>query len=259
MGHTNDQLSYLFRCPDYESKVLEQDRRSCPQPQYFPSGPGSACRGSGDICLPIERLKVSKCLHLCSFLATWRVTRHLKPYQATWKKLRMQLKLNHPAEGLVINPDDPILNPTPYRPPSSIRQYPITEPVQPELVPGVAAITQNMANIAMEPVMGQREMPEEGRERRRERSRQPETTYGVISQEEDMRRLFEECEIARDNCRILADSLVYATPEGVTVEPVIQVGSNLIFLQLFRAHHSRKFTGVPDKVHKIARNYRRAN
>ncbi|KDN48334.1 hypothetical protein RSAG8_02926, partial [Rhizoctonia solani AG-8 WAC10335] len=37
-----------------------------------------------------------------------------------------------------------------------------------------------------------------------------------------MRRLFEECEIARDNCRILADSLVYATPESITSNTVIK-------------------------------------
>jgi hypothetical protein len=135
----------------------------------------------------------------------------------------MQLKLTHPAEGLEINPDDPILNPTPHRPPSSLRQYPPTEPVQPDLATGVATITQGIANVVVEPVMERRDTRGEDRERRRERSRKAETTYGVISPEEDMRRLFEECEIARDNCRILGDSLVYATPDSVTVDPLIQV------------------------------------
>lgn len=128
----------------------------------------------------------------------------------------MQLKLAHPAQGLVINPDDPILNPTPHRPPSSLRLHP-AEPAQPEIPSSVAAITHAISNIEVEP-----------KERRdtqdtRERPRKTESTYGVISPEEDMRRLFEECEIARDNCRILADSLVYATPESATVDPLIKV------------------------------------
>ncbi|EUC55427.1 Tom1l2 protein [Rhizoctonia solani AG-3 Rhs1AP] len=122
-----------------------------------------------------------------------RDSKNLKPYQSTWKKLRLHLKLNHPLEGLEIPADDPILNPTPHRPPVELEPAPVI----------------------------QRRNTRDG-ERRRERVQNVESTYAVISPEEDMRRLFEECEIARDNCRILADSLVYATPESITSNNVIK-------------------------------------
>ncbi|KAH7345763.1 hypothetical protein B0J17DRAFT_49260 [Rhizoctonia solani] len=153
-----------------------------------------------------------------------RDSKNLKPYQSTWKKLRLQLKLNHPIEGLEIPADDPILNPTPHRPPSSLRNLPPNEPVQPDVMSNVAAVTQGLNRVELEPapVIQRRNTRDGDRERRRERVHNVESTYGVISPEEDMRRLFEECEIARDNCRILADSLVYATPESVTSNTVIK-------------------------------------
>ncbi|CAE6409330.1 unnamed protein product [Rhizoctonia solani] len=153
-----------------------------------------------------------------------RDSKNLKPYQSTWKKLRLQLKLNHPIEGLEIPADDPILNPTPHRPPSSLRNLPPNELVQPDVVPNIGTITNSLARVELEPtpVMQRRNTRDGERERRRERVHNVESTYGVISPEEDMRRLFEECEIARDNCRILADSLVYATPESITSNTVIK-------------------------------------
>ncbi|KAJ1302176.1 hypothetical protein OPQ81_001004 [Rhizoctonia solani] len=151
-------------------------------------------------------------------------SKHLKPYQSTWKKLRLQLKLSHPLEGLEIPADDPILNPTPHRPPSSLRHLHPSEPVHPEVVPNVTAVTQGLTRVELEPVpvIERRNTRDGERERRRERAHNTESTYGVISPEEDMRRLFEECEIARDNCRILADSLVYATPDSITSNPLIK-------------------------------------
>ncbi|KAG8715352.1 hypothetical protein FRC11_004522 [Ceratobasidium sp. 423] len=153
-----------------------------------------------------------------------RDSRNLKPYQSTWKKLRLQLKLNHPIEGLEIPADDPILNPTPHRPPSSLRHLPPGEPVQPDIPPNVVAVTQGLTRVELEPAprIERRNTRNGEPERRRERPRDVESAYGVISPEEDMRRLFEECDIARDNCRILADSLVYATPESITSNTVIK-------------------------------------
>ncbi|CAE6417258.1 unnamed protein product [Rhizoctonia solani] len=150
-------------------------------------------------------------------------SKNLKPYQSTWKKLRLQLKLNHPLEGLEIPADDPILNPTPHRPPSSLRHFSPNEHAQPDLVPNIATVTQGLTRVELEPApVMQRRNTRDGGERRRERVQNVESTYAVISPEEDMRRLFEECEIARDNCRILADSLVYATPESITSNNVIK-------------------------------------
>lgn len=178
-------------------------------------------------------------MHLHPLLATWHITRHLKPYRATWNKLRTQLELIHPTEGLKLDPDDPILIPTPRRASASHRRNPIGESSQPELATGVAAITQHMADAGMQPAGEQREMREEGREHRRESSHQGETTYDVTSLEEDRRRLLEECEIARDYCRNLEESLIYATPESVTEEPSIQVRFKIGTSRAYKTHYLR--------------------
>ncbi|CAE6339618.1 unnamed protein product [Rhizoctonia solani] len=153
-----------------------------------------------------------------------RESKNLKPYQATWKKLRLQLKLTHPVEGLEIPADDPILNPTPHRPPSSLRQLAPNELVQPDIQANIAGVTEGLAKVELEPAHpAERRSAHDGeRDQRRDRNRNTQSTYGVISPEEDMRRLFEECEIARDNCRILADSLVYATPDSIATNTVIK-------------------------------------
>lgn len=162
-----------------------------------------------------------------------------------------------------MNPDDPILNPTPHRPPSSMRQHPIHGQSQSELVGEVtvAGITQGVVGIEVDPWERDRRntreevrrlhedariphedartpreesrtiRDDEPRERRmtreedreRRRTRKAQAISGVISKEEDMRRLFEECQMSKDNCMILREALAFATPEGVTLDPVIQV------------------------------------
>jgi hypothetical protein len=108
-----------------------------------------------------------------------------------------------------------------------MRHHPINEQSQVDLNSSVTAVTQTMADMEVDQTRERRVTKEEERERRREKSqRKTEAISGIISLEEDMRRLFEECEISRDNCRILADSLVYATPEGIVEDPLIQVRSS---------------------------------
>ncbi|QRW10666.1 TOM1-like protein 2 [Ceratobasidium sp. AG-Ba] len=149
--------------------------------------------------------------------------RLIEPYQATWKKLRAQLKLTLPVDGIELKADDPILNPTPYRPPSSMRHHSMNEHSQIDLNGSVTAISQGMAEVVVDPARERNNTKEEDRERRREKSRRKnDMMAGVISLEEDMRRLFEECEISRDNCKILAEALVYATPEILPSDPLIQ-------------------------------------
>lgn len=46
----------------------------------------------------------------------------------------------------------------------------------------------------------------------------------VPSAEEDMRRLFEECEVARGNARLLNENLAFAKPSDLAVNSVIKVG-----------------------------------
>ncbi|KAG9125410.1 hypothetical protein FRC07_007709 [Ceratobasidium sp. 392] len=150
-------------------------------------------------------------------------SKHLKPYLTTWKKLRAQLKLTLPLEGLELNPDDPILNPTPHRPPSSMRHHTLNGQSQIDLNSSVTAVTETMADVALEPTREKKNTKDDSRERKREKSkRNNDAMLGIISQEEDTRRLFEECEISRDNCKILADSLVYATPESISGDTLIQ-------------------------------------
>ncbi|KDN33953.1 hypothetical protein RSAG8_12952, partial [Rhizoctonia solani AG-8 WAC10335] len=116
-------------------------------------------------------------------------SKNLKPYQSTWKKLRLQLKLNHPLDGLEIPAGDPILNPTPHRPLSSLRYFPPNEHVQLDVVPNIVTVTQGLTRVAPEPApLVERKNTRDG-ERRRDRVQNVESTYGLISPEENMRRL----------------------------------------------------------------------
>ena len=45
----------------------------------------------------------------------------------------------------------------------------------------------------------------------------------VISPDEDMRRLFEECEMAKNNAQVLSHSLTFALPEELGANPLIVV------------------------------------
>jgi hypothetical protein len=74
------------------------------------------------------------------------------------------------------------------------------------------------------PMKDRRDMQEEDQEHRQERGHKAKRTHTrIISLEEHMQRLFDECEIAHDNCRILEDALVYAIPETMALDPLIQV------------------------------------
>ncbi|KAG8681829.1 hypothetical protein FRC08_015372 [Ceratobasidium sp. 394] len=110
-----------------------------------------------------------------------------------------------------------------------MRHHPINEQSQVDLNSTITAVTETLADLDVDPAKEKerererRNTKEEDRERRREKSRRKnEAVLGVIPPEEDMRRLFEECEISRDNCRILGESLVYATTETILEDPIIQ-------------------------------------
>ena len=54
----------------------------------------------------------------------------------------------------------------------------------------------------------------------------------VIPIHEDMRRLFEECEIGRGNAQLLNQALTFARPDELS-GPVITVGSHLLRAYLY--------------------------
>ncbi|KAF8755442.1 GAT domain [Rhizoctonia solani] len=143
-----------------------------------------------------------------------RESKNLKPYQATWKKLILRLNLSHPVEGVQIPADDPILNPGPPGPAPSLRRPSPNGPIQHRIY----------SNAELEPAhpVERRSALNGEREQRRDRNLDTRPNYSAVSPEEDVRQLFEECEIARDNCRILADSLVYATPDSIATDTVIK-------------------------------------
>ncbi|CAE6477246.1 unnamed protein product, partial [Rhizoctonia solani] len=127
-------------------------------------------------------------------------SKHFKPYQSTWKKLRLQLKLNCPREGFEVPPDDIILNPAPHRRLSSIRCLLSNKLVQPDSVSNVVAVTQELTRAELgHEIMVVGGVSHTG------------SADGVISSEEVMQHLSEDCKIARDKCQILEDSLSCAS------------------------------------------------
>lgn len=79
-------------------------------------------------------------------------------------------------------------------------------------------------NNGTRPSREQRDPRDTQRDRRRDRES---VQNLVVPLEEDMRKLFEECEMARGNAQLLMNSLTYAKPEDLYGDggTVIQVGS----------------------------------
>ncbi len=50
------------------------------------------------------------------------------------------------------------------------------------------------------------------------------STNGVISYEEDVRRLFQECNIGKGNAQLLSEALAFAAPEDLREKEIIKVG-----------------------------------
>lgn len=148
---------------------------------------------------------------------------------ATWIKICSQPGLTAPLAGVEMVPDDPILSPTPHRSSNSTcRDILHDEPRPSDFADGVTASVQNMTNSDVKPLdrrNARKEAPRNKRatqEESRERSSTSEvaTITGLISQQEDMLRLFEECEISRDHCMIPREAWTSAKRKG-SFDPVI--------------------------------------
>jgi hypothetical protein len=119
-------------------------------------------------------------------------------FRALWKKVKPP---GRPDEGMPFDPQDPMF---------------IPPPMSPSRRPTI-------------PPRGQTAPPAPGhRGDRNDRKRERERLERVIPPDEDMRRLFQECEIARGNAQLLSSALTYARPsdlEGTERGTVIRVSA----------------------------------
>ncbi|KAG9037628.1 hypothetical protein FRB95_004848 [Tulasnella sp. JGI-2019a] len=170
-------------------------------------------------------------------------------FRALWRKMKGK---NAPRDGIPFDPKDAMFSPPTRRLPkpgslndgvnggrphsvANLSLNVITGPVSPVDGPHVAPFQSipftddSAAQLAVrrgsrDPEDADRELPRQRDPRKagsggRTMPQPPLQTRpsrgGIISPEEDMRRLFEECELARGNAQMLSNALVYARPEEV--------------------------------------------
>ncbi|ELU36168.1 protein tyrosine kinase domain-containing protein [Rhizoctonia solani AG-1 IA] len=144
----------------------------------------------------------------------------LGPYQSTWMKLRQRLRLTHPPEGLAITAEDHIISTNSPITPSVSSNPPSNEPSGYSVVEELGTIgpEQDASQVAEDRAVDQENEP------CLTRSPATETEPGpAASNPMGDAWLFEECESARGNCRILAESLLYTTLDSVLKDPLIKV------------------------------------
>ncbi|EJU00250.1 hypothetical protein DACRYDRAFT_117303 [Dacryopinax primogenitus] len=125
-----------------------------------------------------------------------------------WRKVRPK---DAPEEGYPFDDSDPMFNPPST--PSHLLPSTQPEPQRASLPVPLArtASGQNLPSLAL-PTPSAYAQP---RLAQRKSAR-------VISPEEDRRRLLEECDIAKSNATLLREALVYAKPEGLEENALIQ-------------------------------------
>jgi len=129
-------------------------------------------------------------------------------FQSTWKRVRPP---NKPEDGIPFDMDDSMFDPT-----QGHRSRTLTSPV-----PQVTYVNTPNSPQVHRPNTGRQDSDQS---QHRTLPKPPrKTERGLISLEEDMRRLFEECEVAVYNTRILNEALAYGTPESFRRNPVIKV------------------------------------
>ena len=136
-------------------------------------------------------------------------------FQSTWKRVRPP---NKPEDGIPFDLGDSMFDPT-----QGNRSRTLTSPV-----PQATYVNTPHSPQVRRPKRHDSEQGHGGRHHRgqgtnRELPTPPRPDRRLIPPEEDMRRLFEECEVALYSCRILNEALAYATPESFRKNPVIKV------------------------------------
>ena len=124
-------------------------------------------------------------------------------FQSTWKRVRPP---NKPEDGIPFDMDDPMFDST-----RGDRSRTLTSPV-----PQVTYVnTPDSPQVQVH--------PPNTRGQDSDQSRHQTLPSGLIPLEEDIRRLFEEREVAVYNTRILHEALMYTSPESFRRNPVIEV------------------------------------
>ena len=128
-------------------------------------------------------------------------------FQSTWRRVRPPTK---PEDGIPFDKDDAMFDPT-----QGNRSRNLTSPV-----PQVTYV--NTPNSPQVPRPSTVRQDSAGRQRPN-LPKPPKPDRGLIPPDEDIRRLFEECEVALYGTRILNEALAFATPETFRRNPVIKV------------------------------------
>ncbi|QRW23275.1 protein tyrosine kinase domain-containing protein [Rhizoctonia solani] len=144
----------------------------------------------------------------------------LGPYRSTWTKLRQSLELTYPDEGIVIIDEDQIISAKSFIAPSAPSRSPSSGPSSHNSIDdsSSAGSKQDTGQVATDgstdqeneqcltrsPAMGNEPGPR---------------TSGPVG---DVKWLFEECESARGNCRILSESLLHTTLDSILKDPLIK-------------------------------------
>ena len=138
---------------------------------------------------------------LIDVLAGAAFTFHVEGFQSTWKRVRPP---NKPEDGIPFDMDDPMFDST-----RGDRSRTLTSPQV------TYVNTPDSPQVQVH--------PPNTRPQYSDQSRYQILPSGLISLEEDMRRLFEEREVAVYNTRILHEALMYTSPESFRRNPVIEV------------------------------------
>ncbi|CAE6376742.1 unnamed protein product [Rhizoctonia solani] len=168
--------------------------------------------------LPVVRDRLVEVVGASVFLLKGAET--LGPYKSTWTNLRRRLGLTYPAEGLTITAEDHIISTNSPITQDPFPQSPLNEPSHYDV-----ANTLSITGSGQDTEQATRDREAEHEyEQRLTRSPTVEIDSGssILSPVDDVRWLFEECETARGNCRILGESLLHATSDSVLKDPLIK-------------------------------------
>ena len=148
---------------------------------------------------------------LIDVLAAAAFTFRKEGFQSAWKRIRPR---NKPEDGIPFDMDDSMFQPSMER----YRTLSLTPQVPPMNAPGsphLHRLSSESQDLDQSQDRGRRdrELPQPRDQR----------VFASDAPKEGMRRLFEECDVARYSTRILNESLVYATPDSLRSNPVIRV------------------------------------
>lgn len=134
-------------------------------------------------------------------------------FQSTWRRVR---PLNKPEDGIPFDMQDSMFDPTL----PGHRTRPVAGPAPQVTYVSTPHVNRSARRQDSDQSQGGRHRGHRDRDlptppRRKDRE--------FIPPEEDMRRLFEECDVALHNSRILNEALAYSTPDSFRSNSVIKV------------------------------------